>query len=140
MRERIDELEEMIVTHTKNREQLLVKLKQQKAGERLNRHGVDEDASISVRVVEARDLTPMDFSGKADPYCVLNFGERGQPKQQQKTNFVKQELNPVWNEVFSFDVVTGKEVLEVLVYDKDITSDDFEGRFEVTLSQFLDQT
>ena len=35
---------------------------------------LDDDAVFSVRVVEARDLTPMDVSGKADPYCVLSFG------------------------------------------------------------------
>jgi len=36
----------------------------------------------------------------------------------------------VWNEVFTFDVETGKEMMEVLVYDKDdFGSDDFEGRF-----------
>ena len=52
----------------------MVKLKEQRAKERLNQHGLDDDAVISVRVVEARDLTPMDIQGKADPYCVLTFG------------------------------------------------------------------
>lgn len=42
--------------------------------ERLNAYGLDEDAILSVRVIEARDLTPMDITGKADPYCVLKFG------------------------------------------------------------------
>lgn len=74
----------------------------------MNAHGLDDDAAISVRVVEARDLTPMDITGKADPYCILKFD-----KQTQKTNYIKQELNPVWNEVFAFDVETGREVLEV---------------------------
>jgi hypothetical protein len=34
----------------------------------------------------------------------------------------------VWNEVFTFDVETGKEVMAVEVYDKDdFGTDDFEG-------------
>lgn len=37
-------------------------------------HGLDEDAILSVRVVEARELTPLDISGKADPYVILRFG------------------------------------------------------------------
>jgi hypothetical protein len=36
----------------------------------------------------------------------------------------------VWNEVFTFDVETGKEILHVSIYDKDdFGSDDFEGQF-----------
>ena len=67
----------------------------------------------------------MDFSGKSDPYCVIKFGN-----QQVKTNYVRQELNPVWNEVFALEVETGSEILRVEVYDRDeIGSDDFEGSF-----------
>jgi hypothetical protein len=40
----------------------------------VNAYGLDEDALVSVRVVEARDLMPMDITGKSDPYVVLNLG------------------------------------------------------------------
>jgi len=53
---------------------LIYKLKDQRMKERLNAHGIDEDAILSVRIIEARDLTPMDITGKADPYCILKFG------------------------------------------------------------------
>ena len=53
---------------------MLSKFKEQRLKERLNSYGIDEDAILSVRLVEARDLTPMDITGKADPYCVLRFG------------------------------------------------------------------
>ena len=103
--------------------------------ERLNTYGIDDDAIVSVRIIEARDLTPMDITGKADPYCVLKFGG-----QTQKSNFIKQELNPVWNEVFTFDVETGKEVMEVEVFDKDdFGTDDFEGQFAFDLVDYADQ-
>ena len=78
---------------------------------------------LTVRVIEARDLVPMDYTGKSDPYCVLKFGN-----ETHKTHYIKQELNPVWNEIFTFDVETGREELKIEVYDKDdFGADDFEG-------------
>ena len=60
----------------KSREQLLVKLKEQKAREKVNAYGLDLDALLSVRVVEARDLMPMDITGKSDPYIILKLGNQ----------------------------------------------------------------
>jgi Ca2+-dependent lipid-binding protein len=79
---------------------------------------------------------PMDLNGKSDPYVVLKFG----PKQSQKTNYINADLNPVWNEVFTFDVESGKELLEVIAYDRDdFGKDDFLGRFTLTLDDYRDQ-
>ena len=45
----------------------------------------------------------------------------------------------MWNEIFTFDVQSGKEVMELMVYDKDdFGKDDFEGRAEFTLENFID--
>jgi len=135
VKERIQQLEEDVKTHQEAREKLVGKLKETRQRERLNNYGLDEDAILSVRVVEARDLKPMDITGKSDPYCVLRF-----TNQTQKSNYIKQELNPVWNEVFTFDVETGKETMEITVFDKDdFGSDDFEGRCEFDLDEFKDQ-
>ena len=77
----------------------------------------------------------MDISGASDPYAVLKFGD-----QSSKTNYIKQNLNPVWNEIFTFDVETGREELRVDVYDKDdFGSDDFEGWFSISLDNLKDQ-
>lgn len=57
----------------KSRDQLMLKFKELKGKQRLNKYGLDEDSILSVRVVEARDLMPMDISGKSDPYCILKF-------------------------------------------------------------------
>ena len=62
----------------------MAKLKEQKMKERTNVHGLDEDAILSVRVVEARELTPMDITGKSDPYVILRFGN-----QQHQSNYVR---------------------------------------------------
>jgi len=129
VKERIIELDEMISGHIKNRDQLLIKLKDLKKKQRLNKHGLDEDAVLSVRVVEARNLMPMDITGKSDPYCVLKFAE-----QESRTNYIKQDLNPVWNEIFAFDVETGKEHMRIDVFDKDdFGKDDFLGWCEFRL-------
>lgn len=53
---------------------MVMKLRELKSKQRLNKYGLDEDAVLSVRVVEARDLMPMDITGYSDPYCVLKFG------------------------------------------------------------------
>ena len=46
----------------------------------------------------------------------------------------------MWNEIFTLDVETGREVLEVLVYDKDdFGSDDFQGRITLRLDDYRDQ-
>jgi Ca2+-dependent lipid-binding protein len=114
----------------------MVKLREQKAAERVNAYGLDLDAILSVRVVEARDLMPMDLTGKSDPYVILKLGNL----QTQKSNYINQDLNPVWNEVFSFDVDTGKEVLDVQCFDHDdFGSDDFLGRFALSLDNYRDQ-
>lgn len=42
----------------------------------MNAHGIDVDAILTVRLVEARDVKPMDFNGKSDPYAVFKFGNQ----------------------------------------------------------------
>ena len=43
--------------------------------------------------------------------------------------------------MFTFDVETGREMLEIAVYDKDdFGTDDFEGRFMVPLDSLKDQS
>jgi C2 domain len=74
IKERIIALEEQIKGHQKNKDQLYVKLKELKGKQKTNPSGIDIDAVLSLRIVEGRDLKPMDISGKADPYCVIKFG------------------------------------------------------------------
>jgi Ca2+-dependent lipid-binding protein len=69
---------------------------------------LDDDAVLQVRVIEGRDLMPMDYTGKSDPYVVLQLG-----KENFKTKYIEQDLNPVWNEIFTFDIMTGQEQLSL---------------------------
>ena len=54
----------------------MARLKEQRQKERLNAHGLDVDAILTVRLVEARDLKPMNITGGSDPYGVLKFGNQ----------------------------------------------------------------
>ena len=84
---------------------------------------------LTVHVVEARDLKPMDMDGTSDPFVVLKI-----ENQQIETNYKKSTLAPVWNESFTFDIVQGREPLFITVMDKDtFGKDDFEGQTEVNL-------
>jgi Ca2+-dependent lipid-binding protein len=90
-----------------------------------NQYGLDDDSVLVVRVVEARNLMPMDYTGKSDPYVVLQFGS-----ETFTTRYIKQDLNPVWNEVHTFDVISGREQLKIEVFDKDeFGTDDHLGFF-----------
>lgn len=70
--------------------------KNQHSQERLNSNGVRDDAEVKITLMEAKDLRPMDFNGKSDPYCVLSVGGLHTVKSTYKPN----TLNPVWNEDF----------------------------------------
>jgi Ca2+-dependent lipid-binding protein len=70
------------------------------------------DSILTVNVVEAKNLKPMDYGVSSDPYCILTC-----EGQSAKTHTVPNELNPVWNEVYSFKIVTGEDPLQVVVMD-----------------------
>jgi Ca2+-dependent lipid-binding protein len=89
---------------------------------------------LTVHVVEARDLRPMDMDGTSDPYVVLQIED-----QRIETNYKKSTLSPVWNESFTFDIMHGKEPLKIVVMDKDtFGNDDFEGQCHVSLNGLRD--
>lgn len=88
---------------------------------------------LTVRVIEARNLRAMDSNGFSDPYVKLQLG-----KQRFKTKVIKMNLNPTWDQEFSFLVGDVKDVLKLDVYDEDILQmDDFLGQLRVPLEDVL---
>ncbi|KAM6426270.1 multiple C2 and transmembrane domain-containing protein 2 [Liasis olivaceus] len=69
---------------------------------------------LQVKLLKAVDLLAADFSGKSDPFCIL---ELGNSRLQSYT--VYKNLNPEWNQVFTFPVKDIHDVLEVMVFDED---------------------
>lgn len=37
----------------------------------MNKYGIMENSVLTVSVIEARDLKPMDYDGNSDPYVIL---------------------------------------------------------------------
>nr|CAB3483345.1 unnamed protein product [Digitaria exilis] len=75
----------------------------------------------------------MDSNGFSDPYVKLQLG-----KQRFKTKVIKMNLNPTWDQEFSFLVGDIKDVLKLDVYDEDILKmDDFLGQLRVPLEDVL---
>lgn len=58
-----------------------------------------DKAMLTVDVIEARDLMPMDLNGFSDPFVILSIGD-----DTIQTTYKKNDLNPVWNESFIFEI------------------------------------
>ena len=77
---------------------------------------------LHVKAVEARDLPKMDAIGKSDPFLTFQLN---QTSEKQKTKYIKQTLDPVWNEDFHFPLTPNSDnILHVEVFDMDKVSDD----------------
>ncbi|KAJ6830649.1 C2 and GRAM domain-containing protein [Iris pallida] len=83
---------------------------------------------LLVHVIKARDLPAVDVNGSSDPYVRLQLG-----KHRAKTKIVKNSLNPVWDEEFSFGVGDLNEELSISVVVGDIL-----GKVKVPMSKVMD--
>ncbi|KAI0492503.1 hypothetical protein KFK09_026776 [Dendrobium nobile] len=88
---------------------------------------------LSITVVEGRDLTTKDKSGKCDPYVKLEYG-----KVLQKTKTVYHTTTPVWNQTFEFDEIGGGEYLKIKCYNAEKISDENVGSARVSLEGLLE--
>ncbi|XP_064546820.1 synaptotagmin-1 [Drosophila montana] len=78
---------------------------------------------LNVRLLEAQNLQPRQFSGTADPYAKIRL--LPDKKNFWQTRIHKKTLNPVFDEHFVFEVTAGvidKRSLEILLYDFDAYS------------------
>ncbi|XP_058124705.1 synaptotagmin-5 [Anopheles ziemanni] len=86
--------------------------------------GYDPAAGIlNVKLVEAQDLQPQDFSGTADPYAKIRL--LPDRNNMWQTRIHKKTLNPVFDEDFVFEVrsaTIGRRTLEILLFDFDAYS------------------
>ncbi|XP_073052851.1 synaptotagmin-2-like isoform X1 [Primulina eburnea] len=71
---------------------------------------------LDVKVVRALKLKKKDLLGASDPYVKINLTEEKLPSK--KTTVKHKDLNPEWNEQFTFVVKDPEsQVLELTVYD-----------------------
>lgn len=82
---------------------------------------------VDIKLVSCQNLIVKDFLS-SDPYCVLNIG-----LQSRKSQVKYKNLNPTYNEQFSFSW-NGEDPLLIDIYDKDeLSKDDHMGKSEVDL-------
>ncbi|XP_008290192.1 multiple C2 and transmembrane domain-containing protein 2-like isoform X2 [Stegastes partitus] len=85
---------------------------------------------LNVNLKQGRNLVIRDKrSGTSDPY--VKFKLEG--KQFYKSKVVYKNLNPRWNESFSHPLRDREHVVDVRVYDKNRTADDFMGSSSISL-------
>lgn len=78
---------------------------------------------LDVKLVQAKELLNKDFIGKSDPYAVLYI--RPIKDRRKKSKTIDNQLNPVWNEHFEFEVEDiSTQHLTVKIYDKEAVQDD----------------
>ncbi|KAJ8252127.1 hypothetical protein COCON_G00214390 [Conger conger] len=84
---------------------------------------------LQVKVIKATDLPAADLNGKSDPFCVLELGN-----DRLQTHTIYKNLNPEWNQVFTFPVKDIHDALEVTIYDDDgDKAPDFLGKVAIPL-------
>lgn len=94
---------------------------------------------VTIVLVEAKNLLPMDIDGLSDPYVKFRLGT-----EKYKSKVVNKTLNPVWLEQFDLhlyeDPYLGQE-LEVTVWDRDRShQDDLMGRTMIDLATLERET
>ncbi|XP_064161178.1 uncharacterized protein esyt1b isoform X7 [Anguilla rostrata] len=98
-----------------------------------------KEGVLRIILLEARNLVAKDnlmggmVKGKSDPYVNIHVGGMG-----FRSRVIEKELNPTWNELYEVVLtpLPGQEV-KFELYDKDLDSDDFLGRFNVSLSDII---
>lgn len=94
---------------------------------------------LLVKVIRARDLVARDLNGKSDPYAVLDLVPDVQNEGKKKTAYKAKTLNPVFNEIVSFQLeqsCIAETKLRVAIWDHDFFGeDDFNGEGIVDLSK-----
>lgn len=83
---------------------------------------------LKIQVVNGRKLQNKETFQTSDPYCMLELGST-----KHKTKHVSSNLNPDWNESFTFDVQPDMDVVSLSIWDKNsIKKDVFMGYSYVT--------
>ena len=132
---RINQLERQIADNTQHLDEAKRKCNEAARVETKNQFGIMVGSVLTVHVREAKNLTPMDTGGTSDPYVILRC-----ERQRIETNYIPNDLNPVWDEIFTFNIERGDGDLEVVVMDRDtIGRDDFEGQVSIPLKTLQDQ-
>uniref|UniRef100_A0A915DNI2 C2 domain-containing protein n=1 Tax=Ditylenchus dipsaci TaxID=166011 RepID=A0A915DNI2_9BILA len=88
---------------------------------------------LSVTIVECRNLPAMDRNGMSDPYMKITVLPERKPKFETKIK--RNNLNPVYNETFLFNIPfaeLARKTLQIVAYDFDrLSKDDRIGQISI---------
>ena len=104
-------------------------------GEVMTAEGIAKAATLYVKLLEAKDLKPMDFDGTSDPYVIFQFDGK-----KLISSYKEETLEPVWNEEFTFPVTSTNLDLNVEVWSRDAYAQhDLEGCVTISLQDLAEQ-
>ncbi|XP_026666335.2 probable ADP-ribosylation factor GTPase-activating protein AGD11 isoform X2 [Phoenix dactylifera] len=87
---------------------------------------------IKVNIIRGTNLAVRDVM-TSDPYVILNLGH-----QSMKTQVIKSNLNPIWNERLMLSIPDPIPPLKLQVYDKDtFSTDDRMGEAEIDIQPLV---
>ncbi|KAL0278274.1 UNVERIFIED_CONTAM: hypothetical protein PYX00_000131 [Menopon gallinae] len=91
---------------------------------------------VTIVLVEGKNLQAMDIDGFSDPYVKFRLGN-----EKYKSKVIYKTLNPSWLEQFDLHLYDDQnQELELTIWDKDRSKDDFMGRCCIDLSQLERET
>lgn len=90
---------------------------------------------LEIRVCGARNIANLQKIGKPDPYVKVKMGEKKKTQIKYKTRVIENNLNPVWNELFKFQVADydSTQVLFEL-WNENIMVDDLLGSYNLSIN------
>jgi hypothetical protein len=75
---------------------------------------------LTLTVMEARNMLPVDFNGLSDPYCTVSLiGKNGEvvPSIERKTDYIRDTLNPVWSKRFTIGADVDLRAVDAIQLD-----------------------
>ncbi len=123
----------MLAEDTKKKKEITKKLEEVQHNERTNQFGIMDGSTVTITVIEAREL-----NAKSSYVQLMNVNVNAEP-QKQLTEPIN-SVDPVWNEVTSFDVTDGREHIKAQVFaPSQIGADRLLGECIITLEELWDQ-
>ena len=115
---------------SKKRYEIVTRLEEIQASEQVNEYGIMINSILTARIIEGRGLR-----NTSTNTIVVVLGVEGQKAQTEPVTVTKNQ-DPVWKEVITFDITTGREPLFVQVLDGE--GGKVIGQGEIYLDMLLD--